>query len=43
MQYFENALDIDPSDVEAAAGLERARAELAVLRAAQRSAQAAQQ
>ncbi|KAI7836874.1 hypothetical protein COHA_009274 [Chlorella ohadii] len=43
VQYFENALDIDPSDVEAAAGLERARAELAVLRAAQRSAQAAQQ
>ncbi|PRW33600.1 hypothetical protein C2E21_7497 [Chlorella sorokiniana] len=41
--YFESALALDPADVEAAAGLERAQAQLAALREARRAAQAAQQ
>ena len=41
--YFESALALEPTDVEAAAGLERAQAELAALREARRAAQAAQQ
>lgn len=43
ISYFESVAALDPLDADAAAGLERARAELAALREARRVAQAAQQ
>lgn len=43
MPYFESALALDPSDAEAAAGLDRCRAELEAAAAARRAAAAASQ